>query len=299
MGLKEISDLNIKGVVSAPRKFEISYSPKGVDNILHTDFSSYCKDSNIPFYEIKSMKGSMSDPDLFNKLNDWEPDYFIVVGWYHMITKKIRDLAPAFGLHASLLPNYSGGAPLVWSLINDEKEAGISFFQLMNGVDNGPIVGQKSTDILETDDISTLYRRIEGLGVSLLAENLPGLLLRKENFVIQDEINRVIYPQRSPDDGEINWDLNSRQVWNFVRAQTNPYPGAFSYFNKQKIHILSGKYHQDNEDKGFTPGHVVSKDFDSAKIQCGNGLFEVLEYRINGIQSNNFKSDFDIESNIL
>ncbi len=297
--LSDMDDITINGVVSAPEKFSISYNPEGVKNILHTDFSSFCSNASIPFYEIKSMKGSMSDPDLLFNLNKWKPDYFIVIGWYHMVTKKIRDIAPAFGMHASLLPNYSGGAPLVWSLINDEKKTGISFFKLMDGVDDGPIVDQKSTQILESDNIATLYQRIEDLGMSMLTENLPGILNRSNKFKVQDEKKRVVYPQRSPEDGLINWNWDSRQVWNFVRAQTNPYPGAFFYFGKKKISIIAGRYHQDFSNKGLVVGEIVSINSESVKIKCGKGAFEIQEYRINGIKENNFRKDFSIDSSQL
>ncbi len=297
--LSDMDDITINGVVSAPEKFSISYNPKGVKNILHTDFSSFCSKATIPFYEIKSMKGSMSDPDLLFILNKWKPDYFIVIGWYHMVTKKIRDIAPAFGMHASLLPNYSGGAPLVWSLINDEKKTGISFFKLMDGVDDGPIVDQKSTQILESDNIATLYRRIEDLGMSMLKENLPGILNHSNKFKVQDEKKRVIYPQRSPEDGLINWNWDSRRVWNFVRAQTNPYPGAFFYFGEKKISIIAGRYHQDFSKKGLVAGEIVSINSESVKIKCGKGAFEIQEYTINGTKQNNFRKDFSIDSSQL
>ena len=91
--------------------------------------------------------------------------------------------------------NYSGGAPLVWSLINDEKKTGISFFKLMDGVDDGPIVDQKSTQILESDNIATLYQRIEDLGMSMLTENLPGILNRSNKFKVQDEKKELYIPK--------------------------------------------------------------------------------------------------------
>jgi methionyl-tRNA formyltransferase len=82
----------------------------------------------------------MNEPGLFQTVTSWNPDAFLVAGWYHMIPKIWRNLAPAYGLHASLLPDYSGGAPLVWAMINGETKTGVTLFQMDDGVDSGPIV---------------------------------------------------------------------------------------------------------------------------------------------------------------
>ena len=89
----------------------------------------------------------MRDPALLEKVACWKPEAFLVSGWYHMVPRKWRALAPAYGLHASLLPDYSGGAPLVWAMIKGEEKTGITLFQLGDGVDDGPILGQAETPI--------------------------------------------------------------------------------------------------------------------------------------------------------
>ena len=86
----------------------------------------------------------MNESLLIEKVNAWKPDLFIVVGWYHILPKSWRNLAPAYGMHASLLPNYSGGAQLFWAMINGEKKTGITLFKMDDGIDSGPIVGQKN-----------------------------------------------------------------------------------------------------------------------------------------------------------
>ena len=122
-----------------------------------------------------------------------------------MIPKRWRELAPANGLHASLPPDYSGGAPLVWAMINGESRTGITLFQMDAGVDFGPIVGQKEEQILPSDTIATLYSRIEERGLELLQEVLPQLVHGTLKLKQQDENKRRIMPQRSPEDGLIDW----------------------------------------------------------------------------------------------
>lgn len=232
--LIEIKEADIVGVITAPREFSISYSKEKVRNVLYADIKQTTEALEIPTLEIT---GGMKDDGLFHAVERWKPDIFIVCGWYHMVPKRYRELAPAYGLHASLLPRYSGGAPLVWSIINDEKEAGITFFQFEDGVDNGPIVDQASTSIDEGDTIKTLYARIQTLGLALIQKNIPLLAKGQAAPTPQNEELRTVYPQRSPDDGEINWNQTAKQIYNFIRAQTHPYPGAFAQMAGRKLHI--------------------------------------------------------------
>ena len=273
MGLNECS---VTGVVTAPQTFSISYSKAGVKNILHADISKFCEDKNIP-YEM--MDNSMSDPELLEKVKAWKPDIFIVSGWYHMVPKSWRKVAPAYGLHASLLPDYSGGAPLVWAIINGEEKTGISLFQFADGVDNGPLVAQNSTPITNEDTIKTLYDRIESLGIKLLEENLPKLANGTVQLSIQNEEKRRLFPQRCPDDGLIDWSWPALRIYNFIRAQTKPYPGAYTINNNSKMKIWSCLV----SDKQFTEhsiGELILKD-GTIFVPCGeNTAIQIIESSI-------------------
>jgi methionyl-tRNA formyltransferase len=233
---RTISSCSVATVITAPQKFSISYRPEGVKNVLYADIKGYCKANGIPCEEI--MDG-MKDLELSYKVKSLQPDAFIVAGWYHMIPKSWRDIAPAYGLHASLLPDYSGGAPLVWAIINGEEKTGITFFQFSDGVDNGPIVGQKETCIGCEDTIKTLYDRVEVLGIDLLKEYLPKLANGTVVLKEQDETKRRLFPQRSPEDGLIDWSLSAKRIYDFIRAQTKPYPGAFTKFRGKLVRLWS------------------------------------------------------------
>lgn len=227
------------------------------------------------------MAKEMKEPGLLEQVQTLSPDIFIVVGWYHMVPKSWRELAPAYGLHASLLPDYSGGAPLVWAIINGETKTGASLFELSDGVDNGPIVGQLSADIYPEDTISTLYERIEVLGVELLQTHLPRLAEGSAKPVVQNENKRRVYPMRVPEDGKIDWSLHARQVYDFIRAQTKPYPGAFTLFGKDKITIWSSRV--SGNKMSLRPAElkrVEKKMF----VGCGDSFaLEILDVAKNGI----------------
>ncbi len=230
----ELPEIQVKGIITAPKTFSISYRPSGVKNILHADFVGMANSLSIPVLTIKRV---VNEPSLLEAIAEWKPDVFLAVGWYHMIPKQWRKFAPAYGMHASLLPDYSGGAPLVWAMINGETKTGITLFQMDDGVDSGPIAGQKEEKILPTDTIATLYSRIEEKGIELLYEVLPKLAKGVLNLSPQEESRRRLFPQRGPEDGLIDWNQDASAIDRFIRAQTRPYPGAFTILGGKPLYI--------------------------------------------------------------
>ena len=266
------------GSITVPQTFAISYRPQGVKNFLYADFKSYCDLNNL---NCLVMTQGMKDTLILDHIQSLSPDMFIVVGWYHMLPKSWRDIAPAYGLHASLLPDYSGGAPLVWALINGETKTGITLFKLNEGVDSGEIVGQKHTEIFREDTIATLYQRIESFGVELLLEELPRIIDGTAKHTSQDEQKRRVFPQRSPEDGQINWDHSAEQLYNFIRAQTKPYPGAFSMHGKNKIIIWASRITYSEINLSLTLGEIKNIE-NKIIVGCGKGALEIMEIALNG-----------------
>lgn len=249
--LDDLKCIKIAGVVTAPAKFPISYRPEGVTNVLHADVSSFCGNRGI---ECAVLNSGMQDAGLLGKVRHWRPQAFVIAGWYHLVPKSWRDLAPAYGLHASLLPDYSGGAPLVWAIINGEKKTGITLFQLNGGVDSGPIAAQAQEPIFPSDTIASLYERIEERGLELLSRHIPELAVGSLKLQPQDESQRRVFPQRAPEDGRINWTLEADYIERFVRAQTRPYPGAFSTLRGEQLSIWAARCRR--KKAGPKPGWV-------------------------------------------
>ena len=243
--LNKMDCCHVAGVVSAPKTFVTSYRPEGVTNVLHANISSFCREQGIDHAVIET---DMKDTVLVERIRLWEPDALIVVSWYHMIPKIWRDIAPAYGMHASLLPDYRGGAPLVWAIINGEEKTGITLFKMDSGVDSGPIVGQMEEPIKPDDTISTLYGRIEDRGLELLEQYIPELAAGTSRLKPQDESKSRVFSQRSPEDGEIDWSLDIGKIKNFIRAQTKPYPGAYTIIGGKKIIIWDADVESMNEE---------------------------------------------------
>ena len=151
-----------------------------------------------------------------------------------MVPKTIREIPVegVWGIHASLLPNYAGGAPLVWAIINGETQTGVTLFRMDSGVDDGDIIYQRKLSIDEKDTIKTMIKKS---AVASKAIILKSLLADKIKYKPQDKSKIIIYPQRSPKDGEIDWSWDSEKIENFVRAQTKPYPGAWTMIDNKKV----------------------------------------------------------------
>lgn len=277
--LSTLGNFCIAGVITNAETFTISYNPRGIKNVLYADFGNWASIRKVPLYR---MSGNMKEAALKAWFVSRKPDLMVVVGWYHLIPKELRDIAPAYGLHASLLPDYSGGAPLVWAMINGEKVTGISLFRLDDGVDSGPILGQAETEIREDDTIATLYARIEEMGLGLVSTYLPKVGEGTAVLHKQDEKKRRIFPPRNPEDGRIDWSLPVAQVYNFIRAQTKPYPGAFSHLRGERMTIWGSRVYGNGRFKQ-AQGTLLSVD-SKLLVVCGAGsALEILFLSQNGL----------------
>lgn len=244
---------------------------------MHADIRGFASEQGLT---CKTIERGMDDTGLLGTVTAWKPDAFLVVGWYHMIPKSWRKLAPAYGLHASLLPEYSGGAPLVWAMINGETKTGITMFQMDDGVDSGPIVEQVKEPIHPDDTIATLYARIEERGLELLVSALPRLINGSAALRPQPRQGRRVMPQRSPEDGRIDWSADSRYLERFVRAQTRPYPGAFSMLGESQLTVWAA-HSEKCAGAGSTEGCVVAHG-EKLGVMCSDGVLVLDEIEIDG-----------------
>jgi len=226
--LKHLCVNNLKPMMlfTMPEEFSISYSHEKIKNFNYCDLIPFCDEEKIPVYQVDSGINTRLT-DYYQIISELEPDVILVMGWYYMVPKSIRMLAKygAWGIHASLLPKYAGGAPLVWAIINGEKETGITLFRLDDGVDDGEIITQKTISIQENDTIKEVYDRVTLASKDVLIE----VLSKKEKitFTPQDKSKIEIWPHRTPNEGEIDLSRSTKEIYNFIRAQSEPYPGAF------------------------------------------------------------------------
>lgn len=210
-----------------PQEFSISYSSTKVKNYNYSDLEIIANENNIPCYYIESSESGKKTNDYFDVINEIKPDVILIMGWYYMVPKKIRDIASygAWGIHGSMLPNYAGGAPLVWAIISGESETGVTLFKLQDGVDDGDIIEQQIIKIEETDSIKEVYEKVTIVSKEILLNSLKNI--SKIIFKPQDKSKIKVYPQRKPQDGELDLTKTAKELYDFIRAQSSPYPGAF------------------------------------------------------------------------
>jgi methionyl-tRNA formyltransferase len=213
-------------IFTIPEEFDISYSDGKVKNTNYADLNEIAVKNSIPVYEVKSKNG-MRIQDYKHIISKMGIELMLVLGWYYMIPRTVREalVYGAWGIHASLLPRYAGGAPLTWAIINGETEAGVTLFRMDDGVDDGDIISQKSFDIAYDDTIKEVYSKAEAASKLVLSEVFSDI--SAVEFIPQNKDEIEVFPQRSPDDGEIDLNQSAAEIYNFIRAQSSPYPGAF------------------------------------------------------------------------
>ena len=259
----------VVGIFSIPQQFKISWSPTPVTNVQYRSFADLADAHSIPLIQVTKKMGEYRED-----LRELRPDIIIVVGWYYMLPRSLRELAPlgAAGLHASLLPKYRGGAPLVWATINGETRTGVSFFYFADAVDDGDIIGQESFEIAFEDDIAALVQKASRASVDLIKQYVPALANRNAPRVKQDHTQATVVPQRKPEDGLIDWQAcSARQAYDWIRAQTRPYPGAFTFLGPEKVTIWKAGLHQGLNRCELPAGAIVDDTPEGFGVCCADG----------------------------
>jgi methionyl-tRNA formyltransferase len=203
------------------------------------DLTPLAEQAQIPTLCVRNI----NQPDSIAWISQKAPDLLLVVGWTQLLKPELLRV-PRFaclGFHASLLPKYRGRAPVNWAMINGEKVTGNTMILLEPEADTGDIVAQRTIPITDEDDCKTVYQKVGQTEVEMLEEILPmirrGVLPRKK----QDDTQATVMPKRRPEDGLIDWRRSTREIYNWVRALTQPYPGAFSFLNSEKVWIWEAR----------------------------------------------------------
>lgn len=211
----------------------------------------------------------------------WHPDVVIVSGWYRIIDVARHAPARFFGFHASPLPRYRGSAPLVWQILRGEQEIGLSFFELTAGMDEGGIVEQRHAPLGPDETIADALRWVEESTSQMLQSSLAGLLDRTATLTEQPVSGASYTGTRTPEDGLISWVWPARAVHDFVRAQTRPYPGAFTHLPDGTT-LTVWRTRVDPREIIGVPGSVVERTEEHVVVACGVGGLRLLEVEAAG-----------------
>jgi UDP-4-amino-4-deoxy-L-arabinose formyltransferase/UDP-glucuronic acid dehydrogenase (UDP-4-keto-hexauronic acid decarboxylating) len=196
-----------------------------------------------------------------------DPDYIFSFYYRNLLSEHLLATARkgAFNLHGSLLPRYRGRAPANWVLVNGETETGVTLHRMVKRADAGAIVAQQKVAIERSDTALSLHAKLRTAASDLLRDTLPALLQGKTSETPQDESRATVFGRRTPADGKLLWARPAEELFNLVRAVTQPYPGAFCAVGEHKLIVWSAEVAKGNE--GQAPGRVISVD--PLRIACG------------------------------
>lgn len=211
--------MNVVGVVTAPDK------PAGRGRkINESAVKQYAAQASLNVLQPTNLK----DEAFIHELEDLKADVFVVVA-FRMLPEAVWNMPPkgTINLHASLLPNYRGAAPINWAIINGEKETGVSTFFIEKEIDTGKIIEQAKVTIGPDETVGELYERLMNLGANVMHHTLSNLDEGKQNAQAQImESNYKPAPKIFKQDCQINFAQPAQQVHNFCRG-LSPYPAAW------------------------------------------------------------------------
>ena len=244
------------------------------------DYAPVCAEFGVPLHKV----AGINEPEAAQILEAISPDVVFVIGWHQIVRPPVLRLARMgfIGAHASYLPHNRGSAPVNWAIIRGERETGNSLMWLAEGVDEGDLIAQRKFWITPYDTCATLYGHVAESNRDMLLEVLPRLLRGERPGRPQTHSDEPVLVRRRPADGHITWDCPSRTVYDFVRALTRPYPGAFSSLDGTQWRIWDAALLPDRGPvamPGEVLGPVVSPVASACGqlVACGTGTVVLLE----------------------
>ena len=201
-----------------------------------------------------------------------EPELIFVVGWSQLVRDEFIALASegVFGMHPTLLPRHRGRAPIPWAILTGLARTGVTLFEIVDATaDSGEIVGQVVVNIARDETATTLFGRIAAAHVDLTREFVPQLIARTAPRTPQDPARASTWHKRVPADGIIDWETRAPYLYDWVRAQTRPYPGAFTFLGEEKVVVWQARPVE--LDPAAPAGTIVDVRAEGPVVACGEG----------------------------
>ncbi len=254
-----------------------------------SDFSNF--DDITKKYSLKHVKvNNINDIENIEILNQIQPDLILVMGWSQLLKNDILSIPKlgVIGSHPTELPKYRGRAPIPWSILKDLKQSALTFFFIEESVDDGDILDQQKFLIDDNDDATSIYNKVIVLGKQMIISTLHSIKDGNAKRIKQDPTLFIEnWPKRTPEHGKINWDSTSDEVLKLIRATTYPYPGAFTFYNHQKVIIWKA---ESTNEKSLGSGLITSVSKNGIKVSCKDKILLLKFIQVND-------KIFDIDSN--
>lgn len=271
--------LNVVAVVTMPDK------PAGRGmKLQQSAVKKYALEHNIPVLQPEKLKNE----DFLKELKSYQADLQVVVA-FRMLPEVVWNMPPlgTINVHASLLPNYRGAAPINWAIINGETESGVTTFKLKHEIDTGDILLQEKVAITETDNAGILHDKLMKTGANLLVKTINKLQNNTLKITPQTNLTSDIEYQSSlkhapkifTETCKIDWTKTTNEVYNLIRG-LSPYPAAFTTVNDKKMKI----FHVEKiiESHSFEPGKIETDNKKFIHIYCADGYIAVKKLQLEG-----------------
>jgi methionyl-tRNA formyltransferase len=221
------------------------------------------------------------DPAFLETLKRWNPRIIVVVAYGRILPNSILDLAPqgCINVHYSLLPRYRGAAPVAWSIINGEKQAGVTTMKLVEAMDAGPVYLQEAVPVAPDETTASLQARLTPVGARLMMETIRRLKEGSLQAEPQDEKAATLAPIIKKADGLINWRHPAEDIERRVRGFT-PWPSAYTHRKDKLLKIHRARVV--NTSDAAEPGEVVRADGQAFWVATGSGLLSLEEVQLEG-----------------
>ncbi|RPK37062.1 methionyl-tRNA formyltransferase [Streptomyces sp. ADI93-02] len=253
------SEHDVVLVVTHPR------SEHAYEKIWSDSVADLAEENGVPVL----IRNRPDDEELFTRLKEAEPDIIVANNWRTWIPPHIYGL-PRHGtlnVHDSLLPKYAGFSPLIWALINGEREVGVTAHMMDAELDAGDIVMQRAVEVCPADTATDLFHKTVDLIAPVTTEALGLIASGRTDFTPQDRSRATFFHKRAAEDIRIDWTWPAEDLERLVRAQSAPYPSAFAYHRGARLEIVTavvseGRY-------GGTPGRIFYREGEGVVIVAG------------------------------
>jgi methionyl-tRNA formyltransferase len=267
---------NIVAVITAPDK------PAGRGmQLQQSAVKKYAIEKNLNFLQPEKLK----DPLFIEDLKSLKADVQVVVA-FRMLPEMVWNMPPmgTVNVHASLLPQYRGAAPINWAIINGETETGITTFKLQQEIDTGNILMQEKILISETETAGELHDRLKMLGANVLVKTIQliadeSIKEQPQTTIHDSELMIKAAPKILTDTCKIDWNNKADDIFNLIRG-LSPYPTAFTYLEDKVLKVYFGTkeicmHHFDN-------GSVHSDGKTFLKFACADGFIHCTDIQLQG-----------------
>lgn len=265
---------NVVAVITAPDK------PQGRGQKLTTSPVKECAlKYSIPVLQPPNLKS----PEFLEELKSYKANLQVVVA-FRMLPEVVWTMPTlgTFNLHASLLPQYRGAAPINWAIINGEKETGVTTFFLKHEIDTGSIIFQEKEKINDNDDAGKLYERLMNKGASLVLKTVKSIEAGSHPSLPQNNTSSIKHaPKIFKETCEVNWSQSSEQIINFVRG-LSPYPAAWTTLNGKVFKVFQVQSAVNSLQSTAKTGEIETDNKTFLRVKTKDGWLSIFEFQPEG-----------------